>query len=207
MREGREALGEDDIALPNLHIGLVHYPVYDRRGRVICTAVTNLDIHDMARCTATFGVRMAYIVTPLDSQRELVNRIAHHWTEGAGVRYNPARSRAFDRIRVRGTLEEVVQEISGAHRVPARTIATDARRQDGAISYGLMRVLLQVCPHPYLLLLGTGWGLAQEVLEKSDYVLAPIEGVFDYNHLSVRSAMAITLDRLMGTRKRGGSRE
>jgi hypothetical protein len=200
MREGREALREGNTVSANLHIGLIHYPVYDRRGRVICTAVTNLDIHDMARCTETFGLQMAYIVNPLDSQRELVNRIAYHWTEGTGARHNPTRSRAFNRIRVRTTIEEVVQEISEAHRVPAKTIATDAKPQDRTISHGLMRTLLNVSPQPYLLLLGTGWGLTQQVLEKSDYVLEPIEGVFDYNHLSVRSAMAITLDRLMGNR-------
>jgi len=47
---------------------------------------------------------------------------------------------------------------------------------------------------------GTGRGRAREVLQESDYILAPIEGVLDYNHLSVRSAAAIVLDRMMGIR-------
>ncbi len=52
---------------------------------------------------------------------------------------------------------------------------------------------------PLFLLFGTGWGLTQEVKDSSDYVLAPIEGK-GYNHLSVRSAVAIILDRLLGER-------
>jgi len=32
-----------------------------------------------------------------------------------------------------------------------------------------------------------------------DHRLAPIQGVSNYNHLSVRSAAAIILDRLLGT--------
>jgi tRNA (guanine37-N1)-methyltransferase len=50
---------------------------------------------------------------------------------------------------------------------------------------------------PWLILFGTGHGLAAEVLERADVALPPIRpGV--YNHLSVRAAAAITLDRLFG---------
>jgi hypothetical protein len=51
---------------------------------------------------------------------------------------------------------------------------------------------------PYVLTLGTAWGLAEEFISKADYVLDPIAGTADYNHLSVRSAAAIILDRLLG---------
>jgi hypothetical protein len=51
---------------------------------------------------------------------------------------------------------------------------------------------------PTLLLLGTGWGLTEEILAQSDHVLEPIMGRTDYNHLSVRSAAAIVFDRLLG---------
>jgi len=44
---------------------------------------------------------------------------------------------------------------------------------------------------------GTGFGLASEVLDKADYILDPITGVNGYNHLPVRSAVAIILDRLI----------
>ena len=196
----REILQNDDMDLSNLYLGLLHYPVYDRGGRVVCTAVTNLDIHDTARCAHTFGVRITYVINPLDSQRELVGRILRHWIEGPGAHYNPLRKRALEQIRVRATLGEVVREISEAHQMPVLTVATDASWQDNAIPYGKMRELLLDPPQPYLLVFGTGWGLTREVLEASDYVLAPIEGISDYNHLSLRAATAIILDRLMGDR-------
>ncbi|HEY6838272.1 MAG TPA: RNA methyltransferase, partial [Geobacteraceae bacterium] len=53
---------------------------------------------------------------------------------------------------------------------------------------------------PYLLVFGTGWGLTEELFERADLVLRPIKGPGSYNHLSVRSAAAIILDRLLGER-------
>jgi hypothetical protein len=52
---------------------------------------------------------------------------------------------------------------------------------------------------PYLLLLGTGWGLSDDCFEAADFILEPIAGAGTYNHLSVRSAAAILLDRLTAT--------
>ena len=51
---------------------------------------------------------------------------------------------------------------------------------------------------PYALVLGTAWGLADTFIKQADYCLEPICGPTDYNHLSVRSAAAILLDRLLG---------
>jgi hypothetical protein len=45
---------------------------------------------------------------------------------------------------------------------------------------------------------GTGWGMSQELLDRADIFLDPINGPKEYNHLSVRSACAIMLDRLFG---------
>lgn len=53
---------------------------------------------------------------------------------------------------------------------------------------------------PLVLVLGTGWGLVEEILEKADVILEPIRGMGDYNHLSVRAAAAIMLDRLRQAR-------
>ena len=103
-------------------------------------------------------------------------------------------------LNEKATLAEVTQEISETHRMQVKTVATGAIRQNGVISFREMRELLDGSPQPYLFVFGTGWGLAREVLERSDYILAPIEGVLDYNHLSVRSAAAIILDRLLGNR-------
>jgi len=58
--------------------------------------------------------------------------------------------------------------------------------------------MLQRTTQPFLIVFGTGWGLTESILAQSDYVLEPIEGGTDYNHLSVRAAAAIIMDRLLG---------
>jgi hypothetical protein len=60
---------------------------------------------------------------------------------------------------------------------------------------------VRACDRPLLLLFGTGWGLTEELLAGVDRVLRPIQGNSDYNHLSVRAAVAIMLDRLFGDRE------
>jgi len=54
---------------------------------------------------------------------------------------------------------------------------------------------------PILLVFGTGFGLADSVFEQADALLDPIKGASadDYRHLSVRSAVSICLDRLLGS--------
>jgi hypothetical protein len=53
----------------------------------------------------------------------------------------------------------------------------------------------------YLLILGTGWGLSKNFMAEADYVLDPVLGNTDYNHLSVRSAAAVILDRIFGKKE------
>ncbi|MBS3906621.1 MAG: RNA methyltransferase [Syntrophaceae bacterium] len=183
----------------NLYIGLVHHPVYDRRREVVTTAVTNFDIHDISRCARTFGLGGFFIITPLESQVELVERITSHWRQGAGSVYNTTRKEALSLVRVSRSIDEADQEISRLHQKKAKRVATGASPYPDCIGYGGFRKLLEVRETPFFLLFGTGWGLTLEVKGSSDYVLAPIEGK-GYNHLSVRSAVAIILDRLLGER-------
>ena len=65
-------------------------------------------------------------------------------------------------------------------------------------SFTALRDMLNNKTRPFLIIFGTGWGLTETIISQSDYVLEAIEGHADYNHLSVRSAAAIILDRLMG---------
>jgi hypothetical protein len=183
----------------NLYLGLVHHPVYDKRGEVVATAVTNFDIHDIARCAKTFGVGGFFIITPLESQIQLVERIVHHWAKGPGAIYNPTRKESLSLVRVCRTIEEAGRVISDLWRREVKRIATGASPYPKSIAFGTLRKLLEDRNIPFFLLFGTGWGLTQEVKDSSDYVLAPIEGR-GYNHLSVRSAVAIILDRLLGDR-------
>jgi hypothetical protein len=181
----------------NLYLGLVHYPIYDKRGEVVATAVTNFDIHDISRCAKTFGVRGFFIITPLESQIQLVERIIHHWAEGSGAVYNPTRKESLSLVRICRTIDEADREISDLWHSRVKRVATGASHHPQSIAFGTLRKLLEDRNTPFLILFGTGWGLTQAVKDSSDYVLAPIEGR-GYNHLSVRSAVAIILDRLLG---------
>lgn len=182
---------------PNLHITLLHHPVVNKHGNVISSAITNLDLHDISRAARTFGVRSYYVVTPLSDQRELANQIMTHWTEGRGGEINPARREALELIRVRDSVEDVIKEITENEGGTPETVVTCARENNGAIGYGKFREMLKT-GRPYLLVFGTAWGLSQDFINAADHVLAPIKGPADYNHLSVRSAVSIILDRLIG---------
>lgn len=183
-------------------MALIHHPVYNKHNEVIASAVSNLDLHDISRAAKTYGARAFYIVTPLADQRELVERIVSHWTEGVGARYNPDRTEALRLIRVAVSLDAVRDEIACKGTGVPVTVVTDARPHPRNISYSVMAEKLKD-QHPYLLIFGTGWGLTREFIDKADYVLTPIMGNTRYNHLSVRSAAAIVLDRLLG-REIGG---
>ena len=183
----------------NLYIGLVHHPIYDSRREVVATAVTNFDIHDIARCARTFGIGGYFVITPLESQIQLVERILSHWREGAGSVYNPTRKESLSLVRVTRSIDEADRTISDLWQKKAKKVATGASPHPKSIGFEFFRKLLEDCNTPYFILFGTGWGLTKEVKDDSDYVLAPIEGK-GYNHLSVRSAVAIILDRLLGDR-------
>jgi hypothetical protein len=183
----------------NLYIGLVHHPIYDSRREVVATAVTNFDIHDIARCARTFGIGGFFIITPLESQIQLVERILSHWREGAGSVYNPTRKESLSLVRVTRTIDEADRAISDLWQKKTKRVATGASPHPKSIGFEFFRELLEDRSTPYFILFGTGWGLTKEVKDDSDYILAPIEGK-GYNHLSVRSAVAIILDRLLGDR-------
>jgi hypothetical protein len=181
----------------NLYIGLVHHPIYDKRREVVATAITNFDIHDIARCAKTFGVEGFFIITPLESQVQLAERIIRHWVAGTGSVYNPTRKESLSLVRVSRSIDEADQEISDLWKKRVKRVATGASPHSKSIDFEFFKKLLKDENTPFFILFGTGWGLTQEVKDSSDYVLAPIEGK-GYNHLSVRSAAAIILDRLLG---------
>ncbi len=179
------------------YIALIHYPVYNNRFKIITTAFTNLDVHDIARSAVTYGIEKFYLVQPNPEQQKLVNRVLNHWTKGEGASFNESRSQALHLVALRDTLQDVTQEIEKIEGQKPVTIVTDARPVDNMIGFGDLRELIFSGEQkPYLILLGTGWGLAKEIMESADYTLKPVSGYTNYNHLSVRSAAAIILDRL-----------
>ncbi len=184
----------------NVYLALVHYPVYDKNRREVTTCITNLDLHDMARCATTYGARGLYVVTPMASQREYASRLMAHWLEGGGSRYNPHRKKALQTVKVVADLQDALKEVHDTWGKEPETVATGAGGAKNCISHGRLRKI--IFEHsgkiPYIIIFGTGWGLTEKVIEDVDYVLEPIVGATEYNHLSVRCAAAITLDRLLG---------
>ena len=184
--------------MPNLYVALTHYPVVDKRGDIITSAVTNLDLHDIARAAKTYGVKSYYVVTPLVDQQGLVQKIISHWTNGSGAVYNPARRSALELIKIKDTIADVVEDIKDIEKVYPKTVVTCARRYPTSTGYQEFREILK-SGKPHLLVFGTAWGLAESFISEADYTLEPILGPTDYNHLSVRTAAGIILDRLLGT--------
>jgi hypothetical protein len=182
----------------NLAIALVHYPVYNKHHEIVTSALTNLDQHDIARSSKTYGLDRFYIVTPSEAQRKLAERISGHWQQGWGADYNPDRKEALDIVRVTPSIAAAVQDFQRGFNRPVKLVVTGAAARTGSVALESFRTLLQDSDQPYLLLLGTGWGLTEECFANADLILKPIAGNGIYNHLSVRSAAAIMLDRIRG---------
>ncbi len=183
-------------------MALVHYPVYNKHHEIVTSALTNLDQHDIARSSKTFGLDRFYIVTPSDEQRKLAERISGHWQQGWGAGYNPDRRQALDIVRITPTIASAAADFQVGFSKTVRIAVTGAAQRSGSIALVAFRKLLQEADQPYLLLLGTGWGLTDECFTAADLTLEPIAGDGNYNHLSVRSAAAIMLDRLRGIEHR-----
>jgi hypothetical protein len=184
----------------DLYVALLHHPVYDKNGAVVTTAVTNMDVHDLSRLARTYGVRAVYVATPVPTLRRLVERIIRHWETGPGAAYNHTRKEALALARLAQDLDGVLADVEREAGVFPRLVATTAREGGGRLSFEALRDRLATDPRPDVLVLGTGWGLTEDVLGRADDVLEPVRGSSGWNHLSVRSAASIILDRLRGDR-------
>jgi tRNA (guanine37-N1)-methyltransferase len=182
-----------------IYVALLHHPVYDKNGQVVTTAITNMDIHDIARSGCTFGLRGFFVITPVKALQRLALKIIDHWETGYGSQYNATRKEALALARICNSLDDAIIAIERETGNKPLLVATSARRsKEQRASFAALRDVLHKDTRPFLILLGTGWGLTEAILLQSDYVLEAVEGQGDYNHLSVRSAAAIILDRLLG---------
>ncbi len=181
-------------------IALIHYPVLGKHKDIIGSAVTNLDLHDIARAARTYGVDNYYIITPYEDQRQLVQEIIDHWQSGNGAKSNPARREAFELVQVSENLQEVIDDICHKRKRTPALVVTSAKKQGRSTTYAKAHKIIAE-GKPVLLLFGTAHGLAEDITKLADFFLPPIGGKTGYNHLSVRSAVSIILDRLLGTRE------
>lgn len=179
------------------YVALLHHPVYNREGRVVTTAVTNLDVHDIARSSRTYGLGGYFVVTPVQLQRELVSEIVSHW-QGNYAEADEPRRQALALVKVVSSLDGVLEQLAADYEEAPLLAATAARPAPDTVGWRQLRKDNDVGGKPLVLLFGTGWGLADQVFERAALRLAPIWGPAEYNHLSVRSAVAIALDRLFG---------
>jgi tRNA (guanine37-N1)-methyltransferase len=183
------------------YVVLLHHPVLDRNGEKSTSAITGLDLHDISRACRTYGVKKYFVVTPLAPQREMVKKIASHWITGYGAGFNPDRKEAMGLVKTCPSLDGALGWIKEHEKAEPFTIATTARSLDCCTHWtGIKRRILDL-PRPAVFLFGTGAGLHEDVLSRSSAVMSPISGGSkDYNHLSVRSAVGIVLDRFFGFR-------
>jgi tRNA (guanine37-N1)-methyltransferase len=200
----QEGLSEADLAYlrqidrpcrgRNLYFALLHYPVVTKSGEVGSTSLTNLDIHDIGCVSCSYGLGGCYLVTPLADQRDLAQRLLDYWLKGAGRQTNPDRAQALAHMWIVSGLSAVKEDL---HRWTGHlplVLASSAQRK-GDIGFDRVYALLE--RRPVLVLLGTGFGLAQEVLDQADALLPSLRWLSIYNHLSVRSSAAIYADRIL----------
>lgn len=193
-----DLIAKDSSINCELSVALIHYPVVGKQGETITSSITNIDLHDIARSSKTFGATKLYIVHPTKTLRALVQKICEHWESGYGFTYNHNRSDALKLISIMPDFDDMLIDIEQRTGKLPKLITTSAKDCEKAIDYTRGKAILQNSEDPHLLILGTSWGLSDEILERADYQLKPIKGPTEYNHLSVRAAAAIMLDRLLG---------
>ena len=194
LRETVEVAGRLRLGR-NLHCALVHYPVFLGDRKTGATSLTNLDVHDIARCSRTYGLGSFTVVTPLKDQQTILETLVRHWTEGPGGVSNPDRAEAFSLVRMASDVQGAIDLVEARTGQRPVLLGTSAR-DNGVMTPQAVRDLL--VDRPVLLLFGTGHGMAPEILDACDGILRPLRWMDAYNHLPVRGAVAITLDRVLG---------
>jgi hypothetical protein len=182
----------------SLNVALLHDGMVDKTGRTVTTSVTLIDVHDISRSCRTYGVDNLYVAHPSQTMRALVRTVKQHWDSGFGATYNPNRQDALGVLSIVTDLDEAIAQIERRTGKSPKIIATSARDGEDRVSYQSMRETIEVSRDSFLLTFGTGWGMGPELMSRADFVLKPIVGPTPYNHLSVRAACAIILDRLRG---------
>ena len=184
--------------MSDLFLALIHHPVLDRNGRIVTSAITSLDIHDIARSAHTYDVKRAYIVHPIAEQREFASTVIDHWRFNFGRAFDGRRREALETIKIIDTLDDAFGDASVVAGTRPLIVHTSARTSGGMKTSELRAKMETADAPPMMILFGTGFGLAPSVRDRADLVLDAILGPGDYNHLSVRAAVSIMLDRLRG---------
>lgn len=181
------------LVTPRLTVALVHHPVIDRRGDEITSTVDHFDVMDASRLSLTYPVWRFYVVNHIPAQRALTERLIRHGNEAA--HRDEARG-SFSKTFWAPDLDAVIADHEDEFGVRPTPVATSASPSDRDVDFAALRRRLAT-GEPILLLIGKAWGLAPRLLATTPLKLCPIDAGTGFNHLSVRSAMAILLDRLL----------
>lgn len=184
----------------NLFVALVHHPVIIEGKNSGASSLTNLDIHDIARSSRTYGLGGFYIATPLEDQKAVLDGILRHWLHGPARNGHSHRAEALALVHGVSLIEDAVAHVAERTGQQPLVLGTSAQwpgKKNRAPQISFARARQWLTERPVLLLLGTGHGLAPEVLENCDGLLRPVRFLDGYNHLSVRAAAAIIMDRIL----------
>lgn len=189
--------------IPPHYVVLMHDEVLTgSEHQVGTTSVMSIDIHDIARSSATYGMKQFFIVTPLVDQQKIIQKFFSFWRSEGGIAYNANRHEALNLVHVMDRLDQVIAAIEQREGKKPLLIGTSARKTTGKMISFYDQDMVWQEGRPVLLILGTGQGLSDDLMSRCDYILNPIHGFSDFNHLSVRSAAAILMDRWMGRNER-----
>ena len=202
FRKHKKALGFQDLAqelIPPHYCVIMHDDILNKEGLLGTTSIKSIDLHDISRSASSYGIKKFFVVQPLKDQQEIAKEFFSFWTSSVGQQYNGTRCEAVEKIGICDSLEQVLAKIGELEGKSAVLVATSAKEvQDRvSITYHDQEIVWRR-QRPVLLIFGTGYGLSPELIAKCDFVLAPIRGLPQYNHLSVRAAAAIVFDRWLG---------
>ena len=132
-----------------------------------------------------------------------MNELLDFWKSDDGKSYNITRFQAVKRVVPIPSLQEAIDFIEKKEGKKPLLITTSAKQHPHkqTITFNEQGVVWRH-NRPVLFLFGTGQGLADHIIDESDFLLVPITGLTDYTHLSVRSAIAVILDRWLGLNPR-----
>jgi tRNA (guanine37-N1)-methyltransferase len=191
--------------IPNHYVALMHTQIIIKGGRIGHSSVTSLDLHDIARSSATYGIKNTFMVSPLKDQQAIMNDLLSFWKSESGEKYNKSRYDAVSRVVVSDSLQKTIDSIEKQEGQKPLVITTSAKEhrcekihdRPEIIDYS-SQDLVWSKNRPVLFIFGTAQGLSEKVICESDYLLIPVSGMTKYRHLSVRSAVGIILDRWLG---------
>lgn len=179
-----------------IHLALRHDNVLGRRGETIHSSVTQTDLHDFCRLTLTYGLGGFHAITAMDAQHRLCNEILDFWREGFGKSYNPDRVAALQSLHIHHSFDDLIALLTERDGEAPLLIGTSAKPCDNTLDFGDLLPIMGSSGRSAVIQFGTSWGLSDQQLHRCDRILPPIYGYDGYNHLSVRCAAAIIVDRL-----------